>query len=301
MQTDSVIWEIINKGHCSFKVKTVTQTFCRNDYNITGMCNKSSCPLANSNYATVIEDKGKLVLYIKTIERQHLPSKLWEKIPLDKNYAKALEQIDGNLMYWNKFIIHKCKQRLTKQTEMLRRMRKLKLRGIPELTVIKKKQERRDKIREIKAHAAANLEGEIESELLSRQEMGTYGEIYNYKQNVFLKNINKRQVADDEEEFNDEIVSDEDELIQDDNDIEYLFNKKHLNDENDSDEEPSEDDGAENNEDLLKKRDFDKKDLKRTLKKKIKKGKVELEWQDDDLEEDLEKQEMMEGLKDYSF
>jgi len=51
---------------------------------------------------------------------------------------------------------------------MLRRMRKLKLRGIPELTVIKRKQERRDKIREIKAHAAANLEGEIESELLSR-------------------------------------------------------------------------------------------------------------------------------------
>jgi len=184
---------------------------------------------------------------------------------------------------------------------MLRRMRKLKLRGIPELTVIKRKQERRDKIREIKAHAAANLEGEIESELLSRLEMGTYGEIYNYKQNVFLKNINKKQVADDEEEFMDELVSDEDELIQDDNDIEYLFNKKHLNEDIDSDEEPSEEDGAEKNDDLLKKRDLDKKDLKRTLKKKIKKGKVELEWQDDDQEEDLEKQEMMNQMKDYSF
>merc|ERR1712183_1136686 len=101
----------------------------------------------------------------------------------------------------------------------------------------------------------------------------------------------------DEEEFMDEMISDEDELIQDDNDIEYLFNKKHLNDEVDSDEEPSEEAAAENSDDLLKKRDLDKEDLKRKIKKKIKKGKIELEWQD----EDLEKQEMMEGLKDYSF
>jgi protein MAK16 len=83
-------------------------------------------------------------------------------VQLNKNYAKALDEIDQHLMYWSEFIIHKCKQRLTKLRQMIIQIRKLKIQNQEELVPIKKKAEKRDKVREAKALIAANIEQKIE-------------------------------------------------------------------------------------------------------------------------------------------
>src|SRR3569833_1573521 len=61
--------------------------------------NCQSCPLANSRYATVRQHptKDTIYLYIKTIERIHTPSKMWEKNKQSNNYNQALEQIEERL------------------------------------------------------------------------------------------------------------------------------------------------------------------------------------------------------------
>lgn len=69
-----------------------------------------------------------------------------------------------------------------------------------EITTIKKKTERREKIREQKAEIAAQIELSIEQELLSRLKEGTYGEIYNYNLEKFKQIMEDQEVDEEGEE-----------------------------------------------------------------------------------------------------
>jgi protein MAK16 len=192
MQNDDVIWQIINHQFCSFKSKIARErTFCQNPYNVTGLCIRSACPLANSRYATIREEEGDCYLYIKTIERAHTPKNLWEKIKLPSNYTKALELVSNELEHFPKYLVHRNKQRLTKIHQMLIRMRKLKLRASPKLVTTNTKIEQREKGKERKALAAAQLDRAIEKELLERLRQATEGEIFNYPERQYSRVLNK--------------------------------------------------------------------------------------------------------------
>jgi protein MAK16 len=197
MIVDEVIWEIINNGHCSFKTKIETNTFCRNEHNVTGLCNRNSCPLSNSRYATVLEEKGACYLVMKTAERAHTPKDLWEKIKLDKSYNKALAQIDEQLAYWPEFLKHKCKQRFTRFRQILVKKRKMKLRDTEVYEVVSRKAEKREKSRGKKAVKAALIENHIEEEILERMRQGKYDTIMNIDHKLFGKVLDKKGVTED--------------------------------------------------------------------------------------------------------
>ncbi|RKP39615.1 ribosomal L28e protein family-domain-containing protein [Dimargaris cristalligena] len=201
MNSDELVWHVISKQFCSFKTSTDTRKFCRNEYNVTGFCDRMSCPLANSRYATVREHRGRAFLYVKTAERSHTPAKMWERILLPKNLEKADKMIEDELIYWPHFMLRTCKTRLTKITQYLMRMRKIKLKSKTKLVTFNKKAERREASREVKAETAARLDKAIEKELLERLRTKAYGDApINIRQNVWKQILanEKIEAADDQ-------------------------------------------------------------------------------------------------------
>ncbi|KNG76847.1 Rbm13-prov protein [Plasmodium falciparum IGH-CR14] len=181
MNNDSVTWEILGKGKCSFKKKVDTEIFCLNEYNVTGLCTKANCPLSNSVYSTIILDKGEIYLYMKSVERAHLPSALWSRVLLSLNKKEAFNVIYKELKFTQNIKhIKKCMKRYVRIKEILKRSRKLILQKQVKMMPIKKKTERRDKTREKKALKAANLLNNVEKELLNRLNTGIYGSLYKF-------------------------------------------------------------------------------------------------------------------------
>lgn len=297
MASDEVIWSVINDSFCSFKIRPGKgQDFCRNEYNVSGLCDRLSCPLANAKYATVKNIEGKLYLYMKTAERAHMPAQLWERVKLLKNYAKAMEQLDHHLQYWQTFLINKCKQRLTRLTQVAVTERRLALREEERHYVgVKPKVKRREENRERKALAAARIEKAIEKELLDRLKSGAYGDKpLNVDEKIWKKVLGKVDEQEQEEEFDedDDVVlesgDDEDygevEYVEDDGDDELVDMEDLERWLGGSDSESEEEDDDEDEEDTTGKTgkgaDGKRKSPKDAQGKKKRRPHVEIEYED---------------------
>jgi protein MAK16 len=210
--------------------------------------------LANSRYATVLEEKGVCYLYLKTAERAHTPKELWEKIKLDASYRKAIEQVDELLEYWPEFIKHKCKQRFTRIRQVLVKKKKMRQEGAEQYEVISRKAEKREKSRLKKSEKSALIDKHIEQELLERLKSGQYEGIFNYPDKNFNKLMDEREVEQEieEEDFNEE-------------DIDNVF----VEDLQGDDEDEEDFRGEANNEN-----DKDSRNTNNTSKNNIKGGKI---------------------------
>lgn len=310
--SDDMIWQVINHQFCSFKTiigkaKSDKTTFCQHPYSVTGLCNRTSCPLANSLYATLREENGKVYLCMKTVERAHSPKNLWEKVLLSRNYSKALAQIDEHLQYFPKVLLHRNKQRLTKIHQYLLRMRKLKLKELAgkKAKIVQaptRKIAQREARREQKALVAAKITQKVEQELVDRLAKGTYGDMYTFAESTYNKALEQREdeVETEEESEEDSVVEyvedldseeEEDDMEEEDmEDLEYMGDGKwgKGSDSSENDDDDDDDDDEESDEESSDNDDKGKKN-KKSKRSRRRRGRVEIEYEEEnEAEEQLQ-------------
>ena len=207
MHNDDVIWNCIGSGACAFYKPTQVMKLCKNPYNVTGQCRKKACPLACGNYGTVIEEDGVCYLTVKTIERAHMPQKMWERIPLPNNIRGAFEKIEQYMTHiYDEELINLCKKRYLRQRQTLITIRRMQLNPKFKMVAESRKLNIRERNREAKAEKKARLETAVEKGLMDRLKKGVYGDLYK-----------KVEYSDSEEEMNE---SDVDALLEEmDSDI----------------------------------------------------------------------------------
>ena len=183
MQSDDVIWSVINTQFCSYKVKyarslpDLAQVFDRSlelprrifvgtsttsqdsvaDNHVrsptrdtqpyvntkvrrcpgpvsrsirTHRCPRCTLPLCQDDRTRThtCQNVGKDPTFQKLLESTRAGEPTMRCRVFQKIRPPMIRQIDKELMYWPNFTIHKCKQRVTKITQYLIKMRRIKLR-----------------------------------------------------------------------------------------------------------------------------------------------------------------------------